>query len=76
MINSVDSDQILHSAASLLGLNCLLLPVSPSWVNGIAQDKVLFSSPVRKYRKSYCTTPGFCIGVGVNKNVKVLRQSF
>ena len=49
----------------------------------------IFNSHVRKYRKSYCTTPGVGIGVsvgvgvgvsvgsgGVNINVKVLRQSF
>ena len=42
----------------------------------------IFISPVRKYRKSYCTTPGVGVGVGsggcvgVNKNVQVLRQSF
>ena len=29
----------------------------------------VFSSPVRKYRKSYCSHPG--VGVGVAKNVKV-----
>ena len=35
------------------------------------------SSLVRKYRKSYCTTPGVGVGGGgVNKNVKVLRKSF
>ena len=31
----------------------------------IAPDKALFSSPVRKYRKSYCTTPGVGVGVGI-----------
>ena len=39
---------------------------------------LIFSSPVGKYRKSYCTTPGvgvgvdvgIGIGVGVNKNGK------
>ena len=36
----------------------------------------VFSSPVRKYRKSYCTTPGTGGGVGVNENVQVLCQSF
>ena len=34
---------------------------------------LIFSSPVRKYRKSSCTTVGVGIGGGgVNKNVKVL----
>ena len=28
-------------------------------------DLHLFSSPVRKYRKSYCNHPGDCVGVGV-----------
>ena len=43
---------------------------------------LIFSSPVQKCRKSYCITPGISDGVGagggggVNKNVKVLRQSF
>ena len=43
---------------------------------------VIFSSPVQKYRKrkSYCTNPGIgfsvCVGISVNKNVKVLRQNF
>ena len=40
----------------------------------------LFSLPVWKYRKSYCTTPGIGIGIGIgvsiNINVKVLWQSF
>ena len=44
----------------------------------LVKTMTIFSSPVRKYRKSYCTTPGVGVGVGigVNKNVKVLRQSF
>ena len=36
----------------------------------------IFSSPIPEYRKSYCTTPGIGFGIGVNKNVKVLNQSF
>ena len=41
----------------------------------------VFSSPVRKYRKSYCTMPSVGIGVSgggvsINTNVKVLRQIF
>ena len=37
---------------------------------------VILSSPVRKYRKRFWTTPGVGIGVGVSKNVKILRHSF
>ena len=37
--------------------------------------RFLFSSPVRKYRKSYCSHPGVGVsvgvGVGVAQNVKV-----
>ena len=36
---------------------------------------LLFSSPVRKYRKSYCSHPGVgvgvSVGVGVAQNVKI-----
>ena len=52
----------------------------------IIKSKIDFiSSPVQKYRKSYCTTSGFGISIGIgigiggvdtNKNVKVLHQSF
>ena len=28
----------------------------------------IFSSPVRMYRKSYCTTPGFGIGIGIGSS--------
>ena len=43
-------------------------------------DPVYLSLPVRKYRKSYCFTPGISIGIGIggcgiNKNVKISRQS-
>ena len=34
----------------------------------------VFSSPVRKYRKSYCNHPGVCVGVGVNVSVRVAQM--
>ena len=45
---------------------------------------LVFSSPVRKYRKSYCSHPGVGVGVsvgisvsvGVAQNVKVFGLSF
>ena len=49
---------------------------------GIANVQIssIFSLPVRKCRKNYCTPPGVGvdvgIGISVNKNVKVLRRSF
>ena len=33
---------------------------------------MLFSSPVRKYRKSYCNHPGVCVGVRVAQMLKFL----
>ena len=35
----------------------------------------LFSLPVQKYRKSYCTTLGIGVSINKNVNVKVLHQS-
>ena len=35
---------------------------------------MLFSSPVRKYRKSYCSHPG--VGVGVAQMLKFLVKVF
>ena len=32
---------------------------------GFGEDFSVFSSPVRKYRMSYCSHPGFGIGVGI-----------
>ena len=32
---------------------------------------MLFSSPVRKYRKSYCSHPGVGVGVGVSVGVSI-----
>ena len=39
---------------------------------------LVFSSPVRKYRKSYCSHPGVgvSVGVGVAQNVKFLVKVF
>ena len=56
--------------------------LSLCWVHmllgGNAVLWLMFSLPVQKYRKSYCTTPGVGVGgsIGFNKNVKVLHQSF
>ena len=36
----------------------------------------VFSSPVRKYRESYCRNPGVGVGVGVAQNVKIFGESF
>ena len=36
----------------------------------------LFSSPVRKYRKSYCSHPGVSVGVGVAQMLKFLVKVF
>ena len=64
--------------------NCLddtLLMYRMMWIcTFCACLKALFSSPVRKYRKSYCTTPGVCVGMGggggINKNVKVFMTLY
>ena len=47
-------------------------------IDTLGKFSAIFSLPVRKYRKSYCTTPNIGIGgsIGIYKNVKVLRQSF
>ena len=49
----------------------LMLIMSPPEGSG----DIVFSSPVRKYRKSYCSHPGVgvsvSVGVGVAQNVKV-----
>ena len=37
---------------------------------------MLFSSPVRKYRKSYCSHPGVGVGVGVAQMLKFLVKVF
>ena len=38
---------------------------------------LIFSLSVRKYRKSYCTTPGVSIGgSSINKNVKSFTSKF
>ena len=46
----------------------------------IAVEESLFSSPVRKYRKSYCSHPGVSVGVGIGDGVaqmlKFLVKSF
>ena len=54
----------LYNMAHLLALNVLLLPKDLTSI---------FSSPVRKYRKSYCSHPGVGVGVSVGfaQNVKV-----
>ena len=36
----------------------------------------LFSLPVQKYRKSFCSQPGVVVSVGVAQNVKVLVEVF
>ena len=46
----------------------LCLSFSPMQIGGF------ISSPVRKYRKSYCSHPG--VGVGVAQNVNVFGSSF
>ena len=40
--------------------------------------QLAFSSPVRKYRKSYCSHPGVCfsVGVGVTQMLKFLVKVF
>ena len=35
---------------------------------------ILFSSPVRKYRKSYCSHPGVSVGVGIHIRVGVAQM--
>ena len=58
--------------------SCLFLPKNGNKIWAV--HFAVISSPVQKYRKSYCTTSGIGIGVSVggsfNKNVKVLLQSF
>ena len=58
MANSVDPDETLHSAASHLGLHCLLRPVCPNTYG--------------KYGNATCVSPtGFCLKTKNNKNEKV-----
>ena len=38
-----------------------------------SQDKYLLSSPVQKYRKSYCTTPGSALALSASALTKVLK---
>ena len=55
MANSVDPDQMPHSAASVLGLHCLLRPVCPNTYGKydtvqVHKDIAVFESPLgRKY---------------------------
>ena len=45
-----------------------------SFIEGFShycQGNSFFSSPVRKYRKSYCSHPSVGVSVGVAQNVKV-----
>ena len=41
MANSLDPDEMLHSAASHLGLHCLLRPACPNIVNTVLTTFVL-----------------------------------
>ena len=60
-----------------------LEPISLVWLLGSKKIKnkqetivyLVFSSPVQKYRKSYCTIPGVDFGIGgINKNVSVMSR--
>ena len=48
------------------------------WQNVLSWGFIIFSQPVRMYRKSYCTTPGIGIGggVGVDKMFKFYVKVF
>ena len=46
MANSVDPDEMLHSAASHLGLHCLLRPVGPNRYD-IVKESCSDSKPER-----------------------------
>ena len=89
MANSADPDQLAFQKPTDLDLHCL----QRQGISGFSRTKVkvrvwvslcrnicIFSSPVQKYRKSYCTTPDVGTGAddtgSVNKNVKVLRERF
>ena len=50
MANSVDPDEMPHSAASHLGLHCLLRPVCPVHMVNMVVCKVNFSSQYRDTR--------------------------
>ena len=48
--------------------------ISESYRNLFFQNFFVFSSPVRKYRKSYCSHPGVGVGVGVSVGVGVAQN--
>ena len=79
-VYSIDSGYLIATSRTILNWSFETLHMFSPWSAEVHVVLIwflnlflsFFSSPIRKYRKRYCTTPGVSIGGGsVNKNVKV-----